>query len=69
MREICTLRARWRGLETELRTSLHGHKGGNPGYGQGMPYGPPRQSPTLPEAYGPWWIKNRRPRGRKRLAR
>ena len=32
MREICMLRARWRGLETEPRTSLHGHEGGNPGY-------------------------------------
>ncbi len=48
MREIRMLRARWRGLETEPRTSLHGHEGGNPGHSQGMPYGPPRQSPTLP---------------------
>ena len=48
MREICMLRARWRGLETEPRTSLHGHEGGNPGHSQGMPYGPPRQSSTLP---------------------
>ena len=48
MREICMLRARWRGLETEPRTSLHGHEGGNPGHSQGTPYGPPRQSSTLP---------------------
>ena len=34
MREIRTLRARWRELETELRTWLNGHEGGNPGYGQ-----------------------------------
>ena len=48
MREIRMLRAMWRGLETEPRTSLHGHEGGNPGHSQGMPYGPPRQSSTLP---------------------
>ena len=47
MREIRMLRARWRGLETELRMSLNGHEGGNPGYGQGLSYGPPRQPPTL----------------------
>jgi hypothetical protein len=52
VREICTLRARWRGLETEPRTSLHGHEGGNPGHSQGMPYGPPRQSSTLPGRSG-----------------
>ena len=34
MREIRTLRARWRELETEPRTRLHGHEGGNPGYSQ-----------------------------------
>ena len=28
------LRARWRELETELRTRLNGHEGGNPGYSQ-----------------------------------
>ena len=26
---------RWRGLETESRTPLDGHEGGNPGYSQG----------------------------------
>ena len=26
--------ARWRELETELRTRLNGHEGGNPGYSQ-----------------------------------
>ncbi len=39
MREIRMLRAMWRGLETESRTTLVGHEGGNPGYGQGEPYG------------------------------
>jgi len=34
VRETRTLRARWRELETEPRTRLHGHAGGNPGYGQ-----------------------------------
>ncbi len=34
MREILTLRAMWRELETELRTWLNGHAGGNPGDGQ-----------------------------------
>ena len=34
MREIRTLRAMWRELETELRTRLNGHEGGNLGYGQ-----------------------------------
>ena len=34
MREIRTLRAKWRELETELRTLLNGHEGGNPGHGQ-----------------------------------
>ena len=51
MREIRMLRARWRGLETEPRTSLHGHERGNPGHSQGMPYGPPRQPSTLPIIY------------------
>ncbi len=46
--DIRTLRARWRGLETGPRTSLHGHEGGNPGHSQGMPYGPPHQPSTLP---------------------
>ena len=34
MREIRTLRAKRRELETELRTLLNGHEGANPGYGQ-----------------------------------
>ena len=38
MREIRLLRSRWRGLETESRSGLHGHERGNPGY---------RQDPTL----------------------
>ena len=52
MREIRMLRSRRRGLETGPRTSLNGHEGGNPGYGQGISYGPPRQPPTLPRARG-----------------
>mgnify|MGYP002808841390 CR=1 FL=1 len=34
MREIRTLRAKWRELETEPRSLLNGHEGGNPGHGQ-----------------------------------
>ncbi len=34
MQEICVLRSRWRGLETESRLGLHGHERGNPGYRQ-----------------------------------
>ena len=36
MREIRTLRATWRGLETESRTTLGGHEGGNPRHRQGL---------------------------------
>jgi hypothetical protein len=48
VREIRMLRAMRRGLETGLRSLLHGHEGGNPGYSQGAAYGSPRQFPTLP---------------------
>ena len=48
MREIRTLRAMWRGLETGSRFSLHGHEGGNSGHSQGMSQGLPRQPSTLP---------------------
>ncbi len=34
VKEIFMLRARWRELETEPRTRLTGHEGGNPGYSQ-----------------------------------
>jgi hypothetical protein len=51
VREIRMLRARWRGLETGPRNTLHGHEGGNPGYGQGHSYGLPRQSSTLPRRF------------------
>ena len=34
MQEICMLRSRWRGLETESRLGLHGHERGNPGHRQ-----------------------------------
>ena len=33
-RSVRTLRARWRELETEPRTRLNGHEGGNLGYSQ-----------------------------------
>ena len=36
MREIRTLRAKWRELETALRMTLAGHEGGNPGHRQGF---------------------------------
>ena len=39
MREIRTLRAMWRALETELRQLLNGHEEGNLGY-------KPRRKPT-----------------------
>jgi len=48
VREIRTLRAMWRVLETELRRRLNGHEDGNVGYSQGVSYGLPRQRPTLP---------------------
>ena len=48
MREIRMLRAMWRVLETEPRTFLNGHAGGNAGYSQGVSYGSPRQRSTLP---------------------
>ena len=48
MRQIRTLRAMRRELETEPRSVLYGHEGGNPGYSQGGTYGPPRQFSTLP---------------------
>ena len=47
MREICTLGAMWRGLETGLRQLLNGHEEGNLGHSQGEAYGAPRQSSTL----------------------
>jgi hypothetical protein len=34
VREIRLLRSRWRGLETESRSGLHGHERGNPGHRQ-----------------------------------
>ena len=39
MREIRTLRAMWRALETVLRKLLTGHEDGNVGYGQGVSFG------------------------------
>ncbi len=48
MREIRMLRATWRGLETESRTTLLGHEERKLGYRQGKTYGLPRQSSTLP---------------------
>ena len=36
VKEILMLRAKWRELETEPRTRLDGHEGGNPGYSQAL---------------------------------
>ena len=52
VREIRTLRAKRRGLETKSRITLPGHEGGNPGDRQGESYEPPRQSSTLPAGAG-----------------
>ena len=48
MREIRTLRAMLRALETESRQLLNGHESGNAGYSQGVACGPPRQCSILP---------------------
>jgi hypothetical protein len=48
VREIRLLRAMWRALETESRSLLTGHEGGNAGYSQGSSYGFTRQRSTLP---------------------
>jgi len=50
VREIRTLRAMWRVLETELRKLLTGHEGGNAGYRQGVSYEfvAPALDPTRP---------------------
>jgi hypothetical protein len=47
VREIRMLRAMWRALETESRSFLNGHEGGNAGYSQGTSYGFTRQRSTL----------------------
>jgi hypothetical protein len=52
VRQIRTLRAKWRELETGLRRLLGGHEGGNPGYRQGGSSGLPRQFSTLPRNEG-----------------
>jgi hypothetical protein len=52
VRQIRTLRAKWRELETGLRRLLGGHEGGNPGYRQGGSSGLPRQFSTLPGLQG-----------------
>ena len=48
MREIRTLRAMRRALETKSRNFLNGHEGGNAGYSQGGSCGFTRQRSTLP---------------------
>jgi hypothetical protein len=53
VREIRMLRAMWRALETESRSFLNGHEGGNAGYSQGTSYGFTRQRSTrLPAESG-----------------
>jgi hypothetical protein len=54
MREIRTLRAMWRALETELRNFLNGHEGGNAGHSQGTSFGFTRQRSTLPIEISEW---------------
>ncbi len=46
LRENLTSSSDGEGLETGSRSTLSGHAGGNPGYGQGYSYGLPRQSFT-----------------------
>jgi hypothetical protein len=48
VREIRTLRAMWRALETELRQFLYGHEEGNLGYKPRRSLRAPRQCSTLP---------------------
>jgi hypothetical protein len=48
VREIRMLRAMWRALETDSRSFLNGHEGGNAGYSQGTSYGFTRHRSTLP---------------------
>jgi hypothetical protein len=50
VREIRMLRAMWRALETDSRSFLNGHEGGNAGYSQGTSYGFTRQRSTLPSS-------------------
>jgi hypothetical protein len=50
VREIRTLRAMWRALETELRQFLYGHEEGNLGYKPRRSLRAPRQCSTLPGA-------------------
>jgi hypothetical protein len=68
VREIRTLRAMWRVLETELRKLLTGHEGGNAGHSQGVSYEfvAPALDPTN-EFCGPkGGCQNRALRGRQR---
>jgi hypothetical protein len=58
VREIRTLRAMWRALETELRQFLYGHEEGNLGYKPRRSLRAPRQCSTLP-AYATSLSKNR----------
>jgi hypothetical protein len=51
VREIRTLRAMWRALETELRQFLYGHEEGNLGYKPRRSLRAPRQCSTLPGRY------------------
>ena len=51
MREIRMLRAMWRALETESRSFLNGHEGGNAGYSQGTSYGFTHQRSILPLSF------------------
>ena len=72
MREIRTLRATWRMLETRSRRILNGHERGNPGYKPRMilrataPASDPTRPSALPArnvacAPGRWLLQSRAP--------
>jgi hypothetical protein len=60
VREIRTLRAMWRALETGTRQLLNGHEGGNPGYKPRMSLraNAPVLDPTRHSVRG--WVHRRR---------
>ena len=67
MQEICMLRSRWRGLETESRLGLHGHERGNPGYRQdpALRTTAPALDPTTPAKRFGFWPQPPKPHQRQ----
>jgi hypothetical protein len=57
VREIRTLRAMWRALETELRQFLYGHEEGNLGYKPRRSLRAPRQCSTLRASSKGWHVQ------------